>query len=300
MRAAWGLCFAIALTSSVTFAKPPKNQPPPDPPPADVETAEQLYAKLDYDKANDVATRVLKLKGLTHDQLVRATKILAITDAVLDKEDDAKDAFLTLLVYDPDYTVDQNLGPKVSGPFLEARGHYRSLPTKPGLEVAPTIRTDGGQLHVITRDPTKLAKTVKVGWRWTSSGDYTVSSLPVGEGNVEVAAAPPGRTRLDYYAQALDDRDNSVFESGSAAVPKTAFADMGPKTSGPVMTGPTTGPKGEDKKSGGVLSSPIFWIITGAVVVGGATAAFFVFRKNDDPTSATLSPQIRCGPDICK
>lgn len=299
MRWVWGLACALVLTSSVALAKPPKNPPPPPAElPADVETAEQLYAKLDYDKANDVAARVLKLKGLTHDQLVRATKILAITDAVLDKDDDAKDAFLNLLVFDPDYTVDQNLGPKVSGPFVEARGHFRSLPTKPGIEVAPSIRTDGGQLHVITRDPTKLAKSVKVGWRWTSSGDYTVSSLPIGEGNVEVAAAPAGRTRLDYYAQAIDENNNAVFESGSAAVPKTAFADMGPKSTGTVAG--TTGPRGEDKKSGGVLSSPIFWVITGAVVLGGATAAFFVLRKDDNPTSAVLSPQIRCGTELCK
>ena len=172
---------------------------------------------------------------------------------------------------------------------MEARGQFRSLPTKPGLEVVASIRTDGGQLHVTARDPTKLARTVKVGWRWTSSGDYTVTSLPVGEGNVEVAAgARAGRTRLDYYAQALDDRDNSVFEAGSAAVPKTAFADLGPKSTGAVAGG--TGPKGEDKKSGGILSSPIFWVITGAVVVGGATAAFFVFRK-DEPRPARCSPR---------
>lgn len=301
MRWARGIALAIVLATglggSVASAKP---QPPP--PPADVETAEQLYTKLDYDKANDVATRVLKKSSLSHDQMVRATKIQAITFAILGKDEEAKDAFLQLLIFDPEYTVDANLGPKVSGPFMEARGEYRALPSKPGVEVTPNVRSDGGQLRVVTRDPTKLAKKVNVGWRWTSTGDYSVTTISVGEGAVEVAAAPAGRTRLDYYAQALDDHENAVFEAGNAGVPKSAFAEAGPK---PVAGGgavkPVPGPgTGEDKKSGGVLSSPLFWIITGVVVAGGATGAFFLFRKDDAPTSASLSPQIRCGSELCK
>jgi hypothetical protein len=287
------LGLAIVLSTGAVHAKPKE---PAAPPPADVETAESLYTKLDYDKANDVATRVLKKNNLTHDQMVRATKVQAITFAILGKDDEAKDAFLQLLIFDPEYTVDANLGPKVSAPFMEARGEYRALPSKPGIEVTPSVRSDGGQLKVITRDPTKLAKKVNVGWRWTSSGDYTVTTISVGEGVVEIAAPPPGRTRLDFYAQALDDRENSIFEAGSAAVPKSAFAEAGPKAGAVVVGGKPI----RDEKKGGVLSSPIFWIITAAVVAGGATGAFFFFRKDDTPTSALLSPQIRCGAELCK
>jgi hypothetical protein len=287
------LGLAIVLSTGAVHAKPKE---PAAPPPADVETAESLYTKLDYDKANDVATRVLKKNNLTHDQMVRATKVQAITFAILGKDDEAKDAFLQLLIFEPEYTVDANLGPKVSAPFMEARGEYRALPSKPGIEVKPSIRSDGGQLKVITRDPTKLAKKVNVGWRWTSSGDYTVTTVSVGEGVVEIAAPPPGRTRLDFYAQALDDRENSIFEAGSSAVPKSAFAEAGPKGGGAVVGGKPI----RDEKKGGVLSSPIFWIVTAAVVAGGATGAFFIFRKDDTPTSASLSPQIRCGPELCK
>lgn len=297
MRWARRAAFAVVFASGIAQAKPTAPAPPP---PAEVEVAEQLYTKLDYEKANDVATRVLKKSGLTHDQLVRATKILAITLAVLDKDDDAKEAFLALLVYEPEFTVDSALGPKVSGPFMEARGQFRSLPSKPGIDVVPGVRTEGGQLRVTTRDPTKLAKKVSVGWRWTSSGEYSVTSLNVGEGVVEVAAAPAGRTRLDYYAQALDERDNAVLEAGSPSVPKSAFAEAGPRpTTGPKGT-TTTGPQGEDKKGGSIFGSPLFWIITGAVVAGGAVGGYFLFTNATTPTSAQLSPQIRCGADLCK
>jgi hypothetical protein len=257
---------------------------------ADVETAEQLFTKLDYDKANELAEKVLKQRNLTHDQLVRASRVVAVTSAILGKEEAAKDAFLQLLVFDPDYTVDAALGPKVSTPFIEARGQFRALPTKPGLDVAANVRVDGGQLRVTTRDPTHITKKVIVGYRWTSSGDYTVSQINVGEGTVEVGAAPKGRTRLDFYAQALDERDDAVFEAGSPQVPKSSFAQPTPTTQTVVV----------QKSGGSVFASPVFWIVTGAVLAGGAAGLYFATRKDEPATTALLSPVIRCGNDLCK
>jgi hypothetical protein len=258
--------------------------------PADVETAEQLYAKLDYEQANAVAERVVKKSGLTHDQLVRAYRVLAITYAVLDKEEPARDSFLLLLTYDAEYQADPNLGPKVNTPFMEARGSFRSLPTKPGIEVSASVSTNGGTLRVTTRDPTRIVKKVNVGYRWTSSGEYTVSQIPPGEAvAVEVASAPVGRTRLDFYVQALDERDNAVLEAGNPSVPKSAFAEAGAMGSG----------RGTRSEGGSIFASPLFWAITGVAVVGASTAAFFALRPHDPSTKAALSPVILCGSDRC-
>lgn len=288
------LLLAISFATAPVYAQKGKPAAPTGlQAPADVDTAEQLYAKLDYEAAKSVAERVLKKSNLTHDQLVRAYRVLAVTAAILDAHEEAQEAFLQLLTLDPDYTVDPNLGPKVTQPFMEARGQYRTLTSKPGVEVVTNVRTDGGQLRVTTRDPRKMVKKVTVGYRWTSSGEYTVSQIAVGDGvPVEVAAAPAGRTRLDFYAQALDERDNAVLESGNPAVPKSAFAEAGAKGGG----GPGAGGGG----GGGVLSSPFFWILAGAAVAGGGTALFFALRPEDPATKASLAPQIRCGSDICK
>jgi len=262
--------------------------------PADVETAEALYAKLDYEQASSVAERVVRKNGLTHDQLVRAYRVLAVTYAVLDKEEQARDAFLQLLVYDPDYQVDPNLGPKVNTPFMEARGAYRSLPSKPGIEASANVSTSGGTLRVTTRDPTRIVKRVNVGYRWTSSGDYTITQVSPGEAAaVEVAAAPQGRTRLDFYVQALDERDNAVLEAGNPQVPKSAFAEAG-GGGGARGDGKTTKSEG-----GSVFSSPFFWIFAGAAVAGGGTALFFALRPEDPTTSVALTPSIRCGAERC-
>jgi hypothetical protein len=262
-------------------------------PPADVETAEQLYAKLDYEQASSVAERVVKKNGLTHDQLVRAYRVLAVTYAVLDKEEQARDAFLQLLTYDADYQVDPNLGPKVNTPFAEARGAFRSLSSKPGIEVTASVSTGGGNLRVTTRDPTRMVKRVNAGYRWTSSGEYTITQINPGEAVVaiEVAAAPPGRTRLDFYVQALDERENAVLEAGNPSVPKSAFAEAGASNGG--------GGKTVKSEGGSVFSSPLFWVLTGAVVAGAGTAAFFAFRPQDPASSASLSPVIVCGADRC-
>lgn len=266
------------------------------PPPADVETAEALYAKLDYEAANGVAERVVKKSGLTHEQLVRAYRVLAVTYAVLDKEDQAREAFLQLLTYDPDYTADPNLGPKVNTPFSEARGSFRSLSSKPGIEVSASVNTSGGTLRVTTRDPTRVVKKVNVGYRWTSSGEYTVSQVSASDGAaaVEVAAPPAGRTRLDFYVQALDDRENAVLEAGNPSVPKSAFAEA---SSG--RAGAGGGNNIKQESGGSVFSSPIFWVAASAVLIGGGAAAFFALRPNDPSTRASLSPVINCGTDRC-
>jgi hypothetical protein len=301
--AALALALVIsASTPRVALAAPPSKTTPDKAPAAapdksardntaDVETAEQFFTKLDYEKANELAEKVLKQRNLTHDQLVRASRVVAVTSAILGKEEAARDAFLRLLVFDPDYTVDAALGPKVSTPFIEARGQFRALPSKPGLDVVANVRADGGQLRVTTRDPTHIAKKVLVGYRWTSAGDYTLSQINVGEGTVEVAAAPAGRNRLDFYAQALDERDDAIFEAGSPQDPKSAFAQPAPVAREVVVT-----------KSGSVFSSPAFWIVTGVILAaGGGTAIYFATRKEEAPaTSALLSPVIRCGNDLCK
>ncbi len=255
--------------------------------PADVETAEQLYAKLDYEQANSVAERVLKQQGLTHDQMVRTYKILAVTHAALDHEEQAKEAFVALLTIDPDYTFDPNLGPKVQGPYQEARGFWRGQTTRPGIDVSAVLHAqEAGSLRVKTRDPTHVVKRVTVSYRWASSGPYLTQTVAAGEATVEVPAPPSGKSRLDYYAQALDERDNVLLEAGNANAPKSAFAEAG--RPGVIA--------GEGK--GTIFGSPVFWVITAAVVAGGVTAGYFALRPGT-PTSATWSPTLQCGGARC-
>ncbi len=261
------------------------------PPPADLETAERQYGDLDYEEANHTADRMLQQHGLSHDQLVRGYKILALTYAILDHADEARDAFVRLLTYNPDFQADPNLGPKVTTPFFEARGFWRGQPSRPGLEVVASARaTEVATLRVTTRDPTHIVDDVLLGYRWGANSAYTSKHAAVGEGVlVETTAAPQGAGRLDYYVQALDRRDNIVFEAGNPNAPRTAMVDA----PGP----PPPPPPPPPGKS--VFASPIFWGVVVGVLAAGGVGTYFLLRPRD-PTSASLGSGVACGSGPCQ
>lgn len=260
----------------------------------DLESAEQALVNLDYEAANKSATRIVQQRGLSHEQLVRVYRVLALTDAILDKEAAAREAFQQLLVCDPTYTGDPNLGPKVQGPFLEARGFLRAQAVQPGVDVSVVLRpAEPGTIRVTTRDPLHLARRVTVGFRWGADAEFTTAAVPVGEGSAAAIPPPPvGTTRLDYYVQVADDRDDVIFESGNAASPKSATVDV---TAAATPAGRT----GSETEHRSIFGSPVFWVVTGVVLAGAATGVYFATRKATDvtlaPTSATLSPSLFCG-----
>ncbi|HEY3817991.1 MAG TPA: hypothetical protein VGL81_12510 [Polyangiaceae bacterium] len=272
-------------------------------PRADLEQAEQAFVNLDYDGANKGAARIVQMHGLTHEQLVRAYRVLALTDAVLDKQSAARDAFEQILTFDPTYQGDPNLGPKVQGPFMEARGFMRAQPSQPGLEVSVVLRpTEPGTIRVTTRDPTHAGKRVVVGYRWGGRGAYQTAALAVGEG--ERADIPPpavGTTRLDYYVQMLDANDSVALESGNPAMPRSATVEVAPPP--PVRPRAATEPERHS-----VFGSPVFWTIAGVLVAGAATATYVIAHKSTTsagagssgpPTGAVLTPALVCGGQRC-
>ncbi|MGH7282313.1 MAG: hypothetical protein ACRELY_12360 [Polyangiaceae bacterium] len=263
-------------------------------PKEDLEKAEQAYANLDYEAANKTAQSVVKQHGLTHAELVRAYRIIGVTHAILDHDDAARDAFVMLLTYEPDYQADQNLGPKVTTPFYEARGFWRGQPVKPGIDATATVHAKAaGSLKVTVRDPSHIVKRAEVGYRWGATGSFKTKAVTTGDpNNVDVAEAPMGTTRFDYYVQAFDDKDNAVLESGNPTTPKTVTVPAEP------VSGGGNGNGGEKKST--IFSSPGFWaVVVGVVAVGAGATAFILTRPKDEPTSATLSPGINCGAAPC-
>jgi hypothetical protein len=254
----------------------------------DLEAAEQALVNLDYDGANKAAASLADERGLTHDQLVRVYRVLALTDAVLDKEPAARDAFQRLLTYDPSFSADPNLGPKVETPFLEARGFIRAQATQPGLDVSVSVRAgEGGAIRVTTRDPLHLAKRAAVGIRWSADAAFTIEPVAVAEGaSVPIPPPPVGVGRFDYYVAVLDDREDVILESGNPAAPKTAMIEI---------PAPPPPPPAEHRS---LLESPVFWVIAGAVVAGVGTGAYFAARGSSGtspPTGVSLSLSAQCG-----
>jgi hypothetical protein len=265
---------------------------------SDIDSAEKYYANLDYQNANAIAARAIAGNGLTHDQLIRAYKLLGLTFATLGKEDDAREAFTTLLMMSPDFELDPNLSPKVTGPFLEARGYWRGQSQKPGVEVVATVHSnDSARLVVTIRDPNHIVSNVNLGYRWGADGTFATRPLAIGDGvTVNVPASPnPSESRLDYYVQGMDARDNIVYEIGNALAPKSAVVDAPVVAAAPLVAGERSA--GGGSKS--ILASPYFWAAAAAVVVGGVVGGYFAFRPKE-PGGATLTSAADCGGMPCR
>jgi hypothetical protein len=264
---------------------------------SDVDSAERYYANLDYDNANAIAGRVLAQRGLSHDQLVRATRIVALTYATLGKEDAAREAFTSLLLMEPDFQLDPNLGPRVTTPFLEARGYWRGQAVKPGVEVVATVHaSDSAKLVITTRDPTHVIANVNLGYRWGATGAFTTRPVAIGDSVTVLvpAASNPGETRLDYYVEGLDEHDTALFGIGSAASPKSAVVDApAPAVAAPVVV---VAEKPSSGKS--IFASPIFWTVVGVVVVGAVVGGVVLFSPKA-PNGATLTGAAQCGSNPC-
>jgi hypothetical protein len=286
------------MAPSAAHAADPKVQ-------QDLEQSEQALVNLDYDNANKVAQRLVATRGLTHEQLVRAYRVLALTDAVLDKEQQAREAFQLLLTYDPSYAGDPNLGPKVQAPFMEARGFWRAQAVQPGAEASVSVHaTEPGTIRLTVRDPMHVGKKAVIGYRWGGDGPFQITPVPAGEGSsAEVPPPPAGTSRLDYYALVLDDRDSVVFEVGNANAPKTTTVDLSQAGA------PLGGAPAEEGHS--VFASPWFWVVTVAVIGGGVTAVALATHKTNPPTTVTetttlppqgnvLGPSLICGSQPCK
>ncbi len=261
--------------------------PAPSDAATDLALAEKYYANMDYERANLMAARVKGIVGLKHAELVGALRLLALTDAALGHEDQAREEFIEVLTYQADFQVDPNLGPRVTAPFLEARGFWRAQPERPGMEVAVTVHADGpGSLRVTTRDPTRIVKSGVVGFRWGSSTPFAKFPLAVGDGIVfDVPERPANLARLDYFAQVLDDRGDVIMEVGSPTSPKSAVVDV-PKTA-VVLTATS-------EKKTSIFASPIFWTVAGVVVAGAAVTTYLLTRPRN-PSGATLTGAADCG-----
>ncbi len=253
---------------------------------SDLAKAEQAYSALDYPTANATAQAVLQKGDLPHDELVRATRILALSSVAMDKAAEAKNAFVLLLTYDPTYTVDSKLGPRYREPFNEAKGYWAAQSGKPGMESSVMVSPRApGSIRVTTRDPSAIVKRVIVSYRWAPAKTFVQAAAKTGEAHVDVPTPPVGSTRLDYFVRAEDASGSVAFENGTAASPRFSVVQV-------------EAARGDAKEGKSVFASPIFWIITGVIVAGGATAAVLLATQKGETTTVVSNkwtPALGCG-----
>jgi hypothetical protein len=138
-------------------------------------------------------------------------------------------------------------------------------------------------------------KKASVGYRWGGTGDFTVKPIQPGEAVMFDIPEPPGNaTRLDFYVQAVDDKENIVLEAGNPTQPKTVVVET------PAVAAGGIGAGGAKDKPKSVTSSAAFWgILGGIILAGGVTAVVLATRPKDEATSVSISPSLNCGAMKC-
>jgi len=289
------LTCAAQLSAPVTFAQTAVTQSAAS---VDDELAdaERLVANVDFEGAIPVLERISKRPGLTHEQLIRLYRNLATAHAVVGHTNVSRDLFVKLIAIEPDFKIDQNMSPRVKGPYFEARGSWSAQSIKPGIEATAQVhRTSDSRLVVTLRDPTRLASRVVVGYHWEGSDPFVIkSSAAVATTTVVVPPPNEKSTYIEIFAQALDANDGVLFESGSAAKPIVIEAPA----SAPAGAIGTAGNGEGDHKS--IFASPVFWVVAAAVVAGGVVGAYFLARPNNAATSQQLNTSVQCAGNRCQ
>jgi hypothetical protein len=301
-----GVTLALALSGTLTLAVASTIAQADDPPTTvasakhDLDEADNAYANVDFEGASKFARLALDRRSLTHDELVRGYRMIARTAAVLDRADESRAAYVMLLTLSPDEKDDKNLPPKMTDRLAEARGVISGYAVRPGLDATAALRQrEAGAIRVVLHDPAHVTRHVVVAYRWTGEGAFvSQTSAAVDTLAVVVAPPPPGVSRFDFYAQALDDHDSVLFESGTSDAPRTtslALVEIAPP---PPRVIPPPPPTPHEATHRSVFASPVFWVIaTGAVVVGGVV--LFAATRSGSPTSVSLSPSLECGGVRC-
>ena len=170
-------------------------------------------------------------------------------------------AYIRMLALDPEHEVDRNLAPRLRSPFLEARGYWTARSDR--LEAEVELASDEGALRVTLSDPLDMAEAVIVRARPAGAASWSDTRVPAMDSQLVPVEGLAEADRVEYAVEVHDAYGNRLVELGTVGAPRA----LGEMEVGP---GPAE-PDGGDS----IFSSPIFWGVAGAVVVGAAIGIGF-------------------------
>lgn len=209
----------------------------------DLEKAKRLVDDLQYAEARAALDAAVKRQGNDRETVLRIYELQGIVYGTLNDPAKAGKAFQSLLILDPARKLSGDYPPRVMTPFYEARGRASDLGR---LEVKALPAAVGnmrvGQLAVeIVSDPLKMVKKVKFHLK-QDNGAWTELA---GDLAGKTASVSLDAARVEWWADAIGDRDAVLAQVGSEAQPKvdTATAPVATaKTDTPVAAEPLTPP----------------------------------------------------------
>lgn len=259
-----------------------------------VSKAKALVAELEYERAVSLSQRVLADSTATLDQRMDAYLYMAQGLAILGREAEAEKAFRFLLRGRPSFDIpSEGTPPKILRVFrnvkveedriraetaaLERQRLMEGL-SLTGTPVAKVLGGDPVAFNYYLRDPHGAVGSLKVQYRKKGLGDYAVLPLELGPDGGWSGTIPgvwtendDGQT-VEYGLLAIDRGGESLLAFGVPPDdPMVIHIDPG------TIEGRTP-----------FYKKNWFWLASGAAVIGGGVALFFVHESQTRLPSSDL------------
>lgn len=249
--------------------------------------ARALLERQDFGDARRAFEKALGGGGLDPVGVRDAYRGLAESSAALRRPDDARDAYIRLLLVDPTHYVPSDASPIVREPFAQAQEALREGGVGPIGWTSPR-RIPGDEPLTIEVDlPGDVAPgfAVRVEVTVRPGGGGAASTIAADRGRAVIPAGTlDGVERLEIAIAVYDEHDNLVAALGTADEPLVVAVG------GEVEEAPAEPAAGRDEPRRRWYQRWWFWTIVGAVVVGAAVAipVGLTAGSDDDPCVTAL------------
>ncbi len=176
----------------------------------EVEQAEQLRKSMQYEQAIKRCVQVLESSDQGPAELIKAYRIMGLSQSALGKSKDALDSFSRLLAVDPDFTLSPRISPRLAAPFFQARASMddqKSIAIKhaPQAPLASPEAFSEAVLDVeLAADPFGMVKEIAIRYRAQGIPQDMEASVRVESTGKFAIRLPEGlKTRsIDYLIEA--------------------------------------------------------------------------------------------------
>jgi hypothetical protein len=252
-----------------------------------IQRGSELFDDQAYEESIQTLSAALVRPGASQQEKIETYRLLAYNFIILKRADEADAAVRGILVLDEKFSLPPTESPRFRD-FFEATRKKWEQEGKPGraevgtplappkaiemkhsspAEVPPdtTIKLTG-----TVEDPEARVRGVQLAYRTGAKGKFVTvaATYTLGQFRTQIPAIAVQPPLVEYYLQAIDKGGLPLASRGDAATP-LRIAVPAP--------------------SGGVLTSPWFWVPVGVVVVGGVVATALIL-SNSKGAGASNTP----------
>jgi hypothetical protein len=251
-----------------------------------IQRGSDLFDDQQYEESIQTLSAALLRPGTSKAEKIETYRLLAYNYITLKRTEEADAAVRGLLSLDESFHLKSSESPRFRD-FFEATRKKWEAEGKPGkvddsaargdkpvtIQHASPAQVKPGttvKLSGEIDDPDSRVRGVELNFRQGDEGKFLTVDAAYSMGAFRVQI-PPSAVKppfVEYYLQAIDKGGLPVAARGDAASPLRV-----------VVPAPA---------SGGVLSSPWFWVPVGVVVVGGAIATALILSSSKSTSSVTV------------